>query len=199
MIAEFVVATRNPDKLREIQEKLGNLPLKLLSLADFPSLCDVVEDQPDLLGNAIKKAVETAHATGLIALADDTGLEVEALSGAPGVFSARYSGPAATYDSNCRKLLADMRSVPEGRRQARFRTVICLRTEDGLYCVEGTLQGTIGTEKRGTHGFGYDPIFVLPDGRTLAELELPEKNRISHRAQALDEMAKLMTFLFRNP
>lgn len=199
MISRIVVATRNPDKLREIQNKLGSLPIRLLSLADFPSLREVEEDRPDLLGNAIKKAVETARATGLAALADDTGLEVEALHGAPGVISARYSGPGATHDSNCRKLLEEMQNVPAGLRQAHFRTVICLRTEDGLYCVEGVLDGTIGFQKCGDNGFGYDPIFVLPDGRTLAELELTEKNRVSHRARALDKLASLMIALTPNP
>ena len=199
MISRIVVATHNPDKLREIQNKFGGLPIQLLSLADFPSLREVEENQPDLLGNAIKKAVEIARATGLPALADDTGLEVEALHGAPGVLSARYSGPGATYNSNCRKLLNEMRDVSAELRQARFRTVICLRTSDSLYCVEGVLDGTIAFEKRGAQGFGYDPIFVLPDGRTLAELELSEKNRVSHRAQALEKLAKLMTALFRNP
>jgi XTP/dITP diphosphohydrolase len=199
VISQLVVATHNPDKLREIQNKLGGLSIKLLSLAENPSLREVEEDLPDLLGNAIKKAVETARATGLPALADDTGLEVEALRGAPGVLSARYSGPAATYDSNCQKLLDELQNVPEGMRQAHFRTVICLRASDGLYCVEGVLDGTIGFEKRGARGFGYDPVFVLPDGRTLAELELSEKNRVSHRAQALEKLAKLMTALVPNP
>jgi len=199
VISQLVVATHNPDKLREIQNKLSGLPIQLLSLADFPSLREVEEDQPDLLGNAIKKAVGTARATGLPALADDTGLEVEALHGEPGVLSARYSGPGATYDSNCRKLLNEMRDVLAEVRQARFRTVICLRTDDGLYCVEGVLDGTIAFEKRGAQGFGYDPVFVLPDGRTLAELELSEKNQVSHRARALEKLAKLMTALFQNP
>jgi XTP/dITP diphosphohydrolase len=199
VISQILVATHNPDKLREIQEKLSGLPIRLLSLADFPSLSEVEEDQPDLLGNAIKKAVEISRATGFLTLADDTGLEVEALDGAPGVMSARYSGPGATYDSNCQELLHALQDVPEPMRQACFRTVICLRTIDGLYCVEGVLDGTIALEKRGGQGFGYDSVFVLQDGRTLAELELREKNRVSHRARALEKLTKLMTVLFRNP
>lgn len=196
MIPRLLVATRNPDKLREIQDKLRGMPLEILNLADFPFVKEVVEDQPDLLGNAVKKAVDVAAAAGMPVLADDTGLEVEALAGAPGVISARYSGPAATYDSNCGKLLAEMANVPRDKRTAQFRTVMCLRTTDGLYCVEGVLHGTIGLEKRGQHGFGYDPIFVLPDGRTLAELELAEKNVLSHRGKALDKMARIIEFVF---
>ncbi len=196
MTPSLLVATRNPDKLREIQDKLRGLPLEILSLADFPLVREVVEDRPDLLGNAIKKAVDVATAAGIPVLADDTGLEVEALGGAPGVMSARYSGPGATYDSNCRKLLAEMAYVPPDRRHAQFRSVMALRTDDALYCVEGKLEGTIGSEKRGELGFGYDPVFVLADGRTLAELTLGEKNEISHRAQALAKMARIIEFIF---
>jgi XTP/dITP diphosphohydrolase len=199
MIPRLLVATRNPDKLREIQDKLRDLPLHVMSLADFPFVEDVVEDQPDLVGNAIKKATEVGLATGLPTLADDTGLEVAALNGAPGVLSARYSGPGATYASNCQKLLAELTGISDDRRRARFRTVMCLQAEEESHCVEGVLEGRIGHEPRGTNGFGYDPIFVLPDGRTLAELELSEKNQISHRAQALDKMARLLTGLYSIP
>ncbi len=195
---QLVLATGNHDKVREIREKLQGLPLRLLSLADFLTLGSVDEDAPDLLGNAVKKAIFVAGETGSWALADDTGLEVEALDGAPGVISARYSGPGATYQSNCEKLLREMRDFPDGKRSARFRTVMCLRTGDGLYCTEGELLGAIGMETRGTEGFGYDPVFVLPDGRTLAELSLAEKNAISHRGRALEKMAKLIEFLLRD-
>jgi XTP/dITP diphosphohydrolase len=194
----LVVATRNRDKFREIQELLSALPLALLSLADFLFVQEVVEDQPDLCGNAIKKATQVAAQVGLWTMADDTGLEVEALNGAPGVHAARYSGPGATYESNRRKLLHEMRDVPDGQRQARFRTVICLRTDSGLYCVEGVLDGSIGREPRGTGGFGYDPVFTLKDGRTLAELSLEEKNRVSHRGQALERMTRLLRFLLED-
>ena len=197
MTARLVLATNNQDKFREIQEKLHPLPVVILSLADFPFVGKVEEDQPDLYGNAIKKAVEVAKRTGEWALADDTGLEVDALGGAPGALAARYSGPHATYESNCAKLLAEMENVPDGKRQARFRAVMCLRTHDGLYCVEGVLEGSIGRSPKGTDGFGYDPVFVLPDGRALAELSLEEKNRVSHRGQALDKIARLLGYLIR--
>ncbi len=197
MIPRLLVATRNPDKLREIQDKLRGMPLEILNLADFPFVRNVAEDQPDLLGNAVKKAVEVAAVARIPVLADDTGLEVEALAGAPGVMSARYSGPGATYDSNCRKLLEEMAHVPSDKRHARFRCVMALRTDDGLYCVEGSLDGEVGHEQRGTLGFGYDPVFVLADGRTLAELTLNEKNQISHRGKALDKMARIIELVFR--
>ncbi|RPH93029.1 RdgB/HAM1 family non-canonical purine NTP pyrophosphatase [candidate division KSB1 bacterium] len=198
MYERLVVATNNRDKFREIQEKLKALPLAILSLADFPFVGSVEEDQPDLYGNAIKKATVVAKQVGLWTLADDTGLEVGALNGAPGVFAARYSGPGATYESNCAKLLQEMRDIPDGNRQARFRSIICLRTFDGLYCVEGVLEGTIGHEYKGNRGFGYDPVFVLPDSRTLAELDLAEKNAISHRGKAIEKAVNLLDFLLMN-
>ena len=171
------------------------MPVKLLSLAEFSSLPETVEDQPDLIGNAIKKATEAARGTGLWAMADDTGLEVDALDGAPGVYSARYSGPGATYASNCEKLLRDLSEVPRDKRTAHFKCVIALKTDDGLYCVEGILLGRIAETGRGNKGFGYDPIFELEDGRMLAELEMAEKNRLSHRGQAVDKMKRLLEFL----
>lgn len=198
MIPRLVLATANRDKFREIQEKLHPLPVVILSLADFPFVEKVVEDRPDLYGNAIKKATEVATQVEEWVLADDTGLEVNALDGAPGVYAARYSGLGATYESNCAKLLSEMKDVPDAQRQARFRTVICLRTYDGLFCVEGVLEGMIGRERRGTNGFGYDPIFVLPNGRTLAELGLAEKNTLSHRGKALEKMVDLLGFLLKD-
>lgn len=191
----IVVATNNANKFREIQEKLAGFPVELLSLADFSSLPPTVEDQPDLLGNAIKKAREAHAGTGHWALADDTGLEVAALNGAPGVYSARYAGENATYADNCEKLLREMSAVADEQRAAAFKAVLCLVTEDGVYCVEGRLDGAINRAGRGAKGFGYDPVFELPDGRTLAELDMSEKNRLSHRGQAVEKMMKLLGFL----
>jgi len=169
--------------------------VELLSLAEFSSVPETIEDQPDLLGNAIKKATEAFHATGLWTMADDTGLEVSALGGAPGVYSARYSGPGATYASNCEKLLREISGVKEEDRSAVFRCVIALKTPDGLYCVAGELEGRIAEAARGSKGFGYDPVFELPDGRMLAELETHEKNRLSHRGLAVEKMQSLLGFL----
>jgi len=194
-LQRIVIATNNANKFREIQEKLAGFPVELLSLADFSFLPPTVEDQPDLLGNAIKKAAEASRGTGLWAMADDTGLEVDALAGAPGVYSARYAGEGATYADNCAKLIKEMAEVPDDRRRARFRAVIALVTEDGTYCTEGKLEGRINRVARGTKGFGYDPVFELLDGRTLAELEMEEKNRLSHRGLAVEKMMKLIGFL----
>lgn len=195
MPRRLVVASRNRDKIREIRNKLVDNNLEILSLADFDYVSEVREDQPDLLRNAIKKAAEIGEVVHEWTLADDTGLEVDALKGAPGVFSARYSGPGSTYESNCRKLLKELEGVAEEERTARFRTVVCLKTHSGLYCVEGIVEGRIGFEEKGSEGFGYDPVFVLPDGRTLAECTLEEKNRISHRGRALDRMRRLIRYL----
>jgi XTP/dITP diphosphohydrolase len=181
----LVVATRNPDKLREIAHFFRDLPVDLRSLAEFSHVRPVVEDGATIFDNALKKALQVAQDVGQWVLADDTALEVDALGGAPGVLSARYSGPKATYESNRRKLLSQLQRTPINQRQALFRTVVALRLEKEVHLFEGTLSGRIVFEPRGDQGFGYDPVFELSDGRTLAEIELPEKNRISHRAQAL--------------
>lgn len=177
-----VLATANPDKAREIAAVLDGLDL-VPRPAEVP---DVEETEPTLEGNARLKAHALRDATGMPALADDTGLEVEALGGAPGVVSARWSGPDATYASNVAKLLREMDGVSD--RQARFRTVVHLAFPDGRDVVaEGSVDGVITTSGRGSNGFGYDPVFQ-PDeagGRTLAELTLAEKSALSHRARAL--------------
>jgi XTP/dITP diphosphohydrolase len=152
---------------------------------------EVEETEPTLEGNARLKARAVAAATELPALSDDTGLEVDALGGAPGVHTARYSGPNATYEDNVVKLLADLEGVDD--RRARFRTVIALVTPGGEELVaEGVLDGSIGSVPRGSGGFGYDPVFVVDD-RTLAELSSAEKHSISHRARALRALVDLLT------
>jgi XTP/dITP diphosphohydrolase len=193
----LVIATRNPDKLREITHLFKDLPLDVRNLAEFSFVTPVVEDQPTIYENASKKAMEVAAQVNHWVLADDTALEVEALGGAPGVRSARYSGPDATYESNTRKLLAELDAIPHDKRQALFRTVVALRVGSSLHLLEGVLHGRIATRPRGHHGFGYDPVFELPDGRTLAEIELAEKNRISHRAQALQRARRLLEWLMK--
>ncbi len=182
---KLLLATRNRDKITEIRALFESPGLHVISATERPELPDVVEDQPTLEGNAEKKARECALHTGLWAMADDTGLEVAALDGAPGVYSARYAGPGATYADNCRKLLEAMDGVEH--RRARFRSVIALSDPRGeTRWVDGVCEGEITRESRGEGGFGYDPIF-LPDGhdQTFAELDLEEKNRISHRGRAL--------------
>jgi XTP/dITP diphosphohydrolase len=182
---QLVLATRNANKLEEIRDVLGLNPHTVKSSFDYPQIPDVVEDKDTLEGNAIKKATTIAAATGCWALADDSGLEVDALAGAPGVYSARYAGEHCSYLDNCNKLLFEM----EGKtnRRARFRTVLALVNLVGeVRTLEGAMEVTILTEMRGEGGFGYDPVF-MPDGYDLsyAEFDPAEKNRISHRGRAL--------------
>ena len=193
---QLVLATRNANKLEEIRDVLGLDPHTVKSSFDYPQIPDVVEDKDTLEGNAIKKATTIAAATGCWALADDSGLEVDALSGAPGVYSARYAGEHCSYLDNCKKLLFEM----EGKtnRHARFRTVLALVNLVGeVRTVEGAMEGTILTEMRGDGGFGYDPVFI-PDGYELsyAEFEPAEKNRISHRGRALQTAIEQWGSLF---
>ncbi|MCS7048917.1 MAG: XTP/dITP diphosphatase [Verrucomicrobiae bacterium] len=186
---QLVVATRNKHKLRELRALLSDLDFEVVSVSDLPNVPEVVEDQPTLRDNAIKKAVETARATGRLTLADDSGLEVDALGGAPGVMSAHYAGENASYHENNKKLLAALAGVPLEKRTARFRCVVAIADANGLVdTVEGVCNGLILTEERGGNGFGYDPLF-LPDGqvKTFGELPAEIKNRISHRAKALQK------------
>ncbi|MDE2998362.1 MAG: XTP/dITP diphosphatase [Gemmatimonadota bacterium] len=182
----LTVATKNPGKLREIREILGS-EARLLSLADFPDVGDIVEDGRTFEANAIKKALAVASQTGHVSLADDSGLEVDALDGAPGVYSARFAGEKATDEQNNRKLLRLLEDVPDAQRTARFRCVIAVGAPDGsVQTAEGTAEGRILHSPRGTGGFGYDPLFLVSGlRRTFAELPSEEKNRISHRGNAL--------------
>jgi len=186
-IDRLVVASKNQDKVREMEAVLLGLGLvgEIVTDLRWP---DVEETESTLEGNALLKARAVAAATGLPALADDTGLEVDALGGAPGVRSARYAGESASYADNVRALLD--RLSGERHRSARFRTVLALVIPDGHEIVaEGVLEGTIIDEPRGDSGFGYDPVFDV-DGRTLAELDAGEKNAISHRGRALRALAQ---------
>lgn len=184
---ELVLATGNRDKQREMKAFLRDLEVTIRTLDEFPCAPVVVEDGETCRANAGKKAVEIARFTGTLALADDTGLEVDALEGRPGVFAARYAGPQATYADNCRKLLDELEGVSLDRRGARFFTVVAIADPAAsVDFVEGVLWGRIADHCSGGHGFGYDPIFMVPElGKTLAELTLDQKNQISHRGQAL--------------
>ncbi len=185
----LVVASKNPDKIREVEAVLPALGVvgEIVRGLDWP---DVEETGETLEENALLKARAVAAATGLPSLADDTGLEVDALGGAPGVYAARYSGPGATYASNVAKLLAELTGVSE--RRAVFRTVIAVVDPAGdEWLAEGTLEGTIALSPRGENGFGYDPVFEV-GGRTLAELTAAEKNSLSHRARALKGIASAL-------
>ncbi len=184
---DLVLATGNRDKQREMKVFLRDLALTIRTLDEFPAAPAVIEDGETCRSNAVKKAREIARFTGMLTLADDTGLEVDALGGRPGVYAARYAGPHATYEDNCRKLLDELTGVPVDQRGARFLTVVAIADSDAaVEFVEGTLQGRIADHGSGLHGFGYDPVFVVPElGKTLAELTLDQKNQISHRGQAL--------------
>jgi XTP/dITP diphosphohydrolase len=192
----LVLASANPDKAREIEAIMrGTLGDRLELVPRPPEVPDVIEDGDTLEANARLKAEALCRATGMAAVADDTGLEVEALDGAPGVYAARYSGEGATYESNVAKLLAELAArgatTPEERR-ARFRTVAMVSRPDGSEVVaEGVVDGVIAAERRGSAGFGYDPVFVPieGDGRTFAELSADEKHDLSHRGRAFRALA----------
>lgn len=187
MVNEIVLATHNPDKRVEIAALLSDLGIRVRSLAEFPQAPVVVEDGETCQANAIKKAKTIANYTGLTAVADDTGLEVDALGGRPGVHAARYAGAQVSYEDNWKKLLHELNGVPLEQRGARFLTVVAIvrPANEQVETVEGVLNGVIAQRPAGSGGFGYDPVFVVPElGKTLAELTPSEKNRISHRAQA---------------
>jgi XTP/dITP diphosphohydrolase len=185
----LVIASKNQHKIAEILDVLAStgLDVELVEDVDWP---DVDETETTLDGNALLKAREVRAATGCAVVADDTGLEVEALGGEPGVFSARFAGPDATYEANVDKLLRVMSGVEN--RAARFRTVMVLIDDHGTeLVVEGVMEGSITAEPRGSNGFGYDPVFLVGD-RTFAEMETREKNAISHRAKALRALAEAL-------
>ncbi len=194
---ELVLATRNKDKVRELAALLADAGIVIRTMAEFPGAPEVIEDGETCEANAVKKAVTIARHTGLPAVADDTGLEVEALGGRPGVYAARYAGRDATYEDNWRKLLRELEGIPWEKRGARFITVAALAEPNGsVRITTGSLEGFIAEKPAGTKGFGYDPVFYVPELRkTLAELSPEEKNRISHRARAF---AKVREILMRN-
>ena len=200
----LVIATANPGKIREIGDLLGELGFTLKTLADFPECPEVAEDGDTFEANATKKAKAVAACTGLPALADDSGLEVDALGGRPGVFSARYAAdrtaPARPTDpDNYRKLLEEMATVPWDRRRARFVCCMVVAFPGGRTAVSrGTCEGLINLEPKGDGGFGYDPVFWLREyQKTMAEVGLEVKNRISHRAQALKQLQATLAELVR--
>lgn len=190
-MAKLLVATNNPGKMREYEELLQGLPAGTIVTFPVQEGLDLeVEEVGDTFAeNACLKATAYAQASGLLTMADDSGLEVDALDGAPGVRSARYAGPGADDVDRYRKLLAELAGIPSGERAARFRCVVATALPGGpVYTAEGACEGRIGFTPRGEHGFGYDPVFIVDGygGKTLAELEPELKNRISHRARAVE-------------
>jgi len=185
--------------VREARELLADFPLDFSSLADYPRIGEIEEDGESFFDNALIKARTVARATGEISLADDSGLEVDFLGGAPGVYSARFAGLEATDEDNLKKLLREMNGVAAEGRGAAFRCVLVLFRPDGGYeSFEGSWRGMITQEPRGARGFGYDPVFFLPDlGRTAAELPLEMKNRISHRASAFEKLGRSLAKMIK--
>jgi len=189
-LATLLVATNNLGKVREFRDLLADLPVpvRISYLAEAGLAIEVEESGQTFQENARIKALAYATASGLLTLADDSGLEVDALDGAPGVLSARYAGIGASDADRYQKLLSALADLPAGRRSARFRCAVAVAEPDGaVYTAEGTCEGSIGFEPRGAHGFGYDPIFIVAGsgGQTMAELDPATKNRISHRARAI--------------
>jgi XTP/dITP diphosphohydrolase len=184
----LVIATGNPHKLEELRAILAGLPFELVSPAQLGLRIEVEETGATFAENAVLKAVAYANAAGLLALADDSGLEIDALGGEPGVYSARWAGEGVSYPERFRILLGRLAEVPETRRTARYRCVIALAEPAPVGLVgeaEGVVEGRIAETPQGTGGFGYDPIFYVPDyGRTFGEMSPAEKHRISHRARA---------------
>jgi XTP/dITP diphosphohydrolase len=186
-MVKLLIATNNPGKLKEYQNLLADLPVTVTYPVQESLNLEVEESGETFEENAKIKAVAFARASGLLSLADDSGLEVDALDGAPGVRSARYGGPGASDEDRYRKLLAALGNVPQAQRSARFRCVVALAQPDGTVATaDGTCEGEIGFVPRGEHGFGYDPVFVVEGfgGQTMAELRPNLKNEISHRARA---------------
>jgi XTP/dITP diphosphohydrolase len=190
---ELVLATRNQHKVTEISGMLKDLGLRVRSLAEFRDAPEVIEDGTTYEENALKKARSAATFTGKPALADDTGLEVDALEGRPGVHAARFAGDRCSYQDNISKLLTLLKGIPRERRGARFVCVLALVMPDGREeMVRGELEGWITEEPVGAEGFGYDPVFFSPQAeKTLAELRPEEKNRISHRWRAIERAREL--------
>lgn len=193
---DIVIATRNKKKLKEIKRIMeeGDVSItNVFSLDYFPGCPDVQEDGKTFEENAVKKAVSVSKYTGIIALADDSGLEVDVLNGAPGVLSARYAGDSADDTANLKKLLENLENVPYKKRGARFACCLALAYQNTVKTFFGYVEGRIGIEPRGENGFGYDPIFC-PEGydRTFAQMSDEEKNTLSHRGKALREFQKYL-------
>lgn len=193
---KLVIASHNNDKLKEIKALLADLKVEIIGIKDILPDFDVIEDKDTILGNAAKKALETAQATGLPCLADDTGLFIDALNGEPGVYAARFAGNNCTYADNRQKALLLMKDI--NNRMAEFRTVMVLAEPEGVVAYrEGVVIGKIAREDRGSNGFGYDAVFeVMGSGKTYAEMDDDEKNKCSHRGKALQEMLPFLNKYF---
>lgn len=197
---KIVFASNNEGKVREIKKMLEGMEIDLVSLNDYASAPAIVEDGKNFLENALKKAKIVAEFTGETVLADDSGLQVEALGGEPGIYSSRYAGENATDEENIAKLIAGLKGIQQEKRGAFFFCMLVLYRIDGSYdCFEGKWRGQIIDEPRGNNGFGYDPVFMVPElNMTAAELPAEIKNKVSHRGQALAQLKKSLRDKLKN-
>ncbi len=193
MKMKIVLATHNWDKCAEIEEIMKDMPIQLLTLNEFPEIEEIIENGKTLEENALIKAKTIHKITHLPAIADDTGLEVDALGGQPGIYSARYVGANCSYSDNVNKLLKEMVNIPPKKRSALFRTAIAYVDENMELTTEGVVEGVITDVSKGIDGFGYDPVFYMPGmKKTYAEMSMNEKNQISHRGKAVKNMQILL-------
>jgi len=193
---KIVIATSNKNKVVEIKDKFSSISdIEIIPLSDYENISEIVEDADNFKGNALKKAEIIRDFTGEISLADDSGLEIDALNGEPGVYSARYGNENFSDIDRYNLVLEKMRGVDETKRTARFICAIAMAFPDGReFVTEGKCEGTISTEPSGSGGFGYDPVFYIPELKsTMAEISLSEKNKISHRAKALESAYKIFS------
>ena len=190
---KIVLATHNRDKCAEIEAIMKDMPIQLLTLDKFPEIEEIIEDGKTLDENALIKANTVHKITHLPVIADDTGLEVDALDGHPGIYSARYAGENCSYSDNVNKLLKEMENIPTKKRSALFRTAIAYVDENMEHATEGVVEGVIMDVMKGIDGFGYDPVFYIPSmKKTYAEMSMNEKNQISHRGKAVKNMQILL-------
>ncbi len=194
---KIILASHNQHKVEEMKTVLRDLSVEIITLDDYPEVGDIEETGETLEENALLKARTVNRITGIPAIGDDTGLEVDSLDGGPGVYSARYAGEHATYEDNINKLLAEMSDMGENERTARFRTVAAFVDGETELTSEGKIEGMITFEPKGMFGFGYDPLFFIPEMNcTFAELSAEEKNKISHRGHALRNLYKHLSALW---
>ena len=194
MMMKVVIATHNKDKLKELKKGLSSLSIDLLDLSSFPDIGEIVEDGDTLKENALIKAKAVYDLTGIPAIADDTGLEVDALGGKPGVYTARFAGENCSYMDNVNKMLEVMKKIKKSERGAIFKTVMAFYDGKRELFSEGVVKGIIAEEKKGLGGFGYDPIFyVVEEGKTFAEMTIEKKNIISHRGRAIKNLMPILT------
>jgi XTP/dITP diphosphohydrolase len=197
MMMKVVIATHNKDKLKELKKGFSTLTIDLVDLFSFPEVGEIIEDGKTLKENALIKAKAVYDITGLPAIADDTGLEVDALGGKPGVFTARFAGENCSYSDNVNKMLKVMKNIKKSERGAVFKTVMAFYDGKEELCAEGFVKGIITENKKGLAGFGYDPIFyVVEEGKTFAEMTIEQKNIISHRGRAIKNLLPKLNLYF---